>query len=388
MNVLKFIKGARARDHESLARVVQANTGFALSLYQKLLETEGNLFFSPFSISNALAMTCAGARGATAAQMLQVLHFLPDQEQLHPAFALLEEKLGQVWKKGKIQLEIANTLWPNQDYKLLKEFQVLLNKYYGAHISPLDFADEPAARRIINAWVEDKTQNRIQDLIPSGLLDGLTRLVLVNAIYFKGAWANPFDPDSTSDQPFSTPAGPLPVPMMNLKHTFKYAEAEGLQILELPYAGDDLSMLVLLPRQTGGLAKLEASIGMETLQIWTGNLAPTEVNVSLPKFELAFPFRLDDTLQAMGMLDAFSTKADFSGMDGTRKLFIGAALHKAFVVVNEQGTEAAAATAMIMLTKTLAFPSVVFLADHPFVFLIRENSTGSILFIGRLTNPS
>jgi serpin B len=211
---------------------------------------------------------------------------------------------------------------------------------------------------------------------------------LVNAIYFKGDWASQFDQSLTSEAPFwVTSDEQVQIPIMTQKHKFRYGEDNGLQILELPYAGDDLSMLVLLPRETGGLAKLEESLAVENLDRWTRNLQETEVVVSLPRFEITFPFRLDDTLKSMGMVDAFSDKSDFSGMDGSKKLYIGAVLHKAFVVVNEQGTEAAAATAVIMQLKGLAFPPVVFRADHPFVFLIRENSTGSILFLGRVVNP-
>ena len=185
----------------------------------------------------------------------------------------------------------------------------------------------------------------------------------------------------------TAPNEQVQAPLMTCKHEFRYAEDAGLQILELPYAGNDLSMIVLLPGEAGGLTKLEESLAVENLDKWTRNMQATDVEVFLPRFEITFPFRLDDTLKSMGMLDAFLDKADFSGMDGRKELYIGAVLHKAFVVVNEQGTEAAAATALTMQSKGLSFPSVVFRADHPFVFLIRENNTGSILFFGRVTNP-
>jgi len=213
--------------------------------------------------------------------------------------------------------------------------------------------------------------------------------VLVNAIYFKGTWANEFDPNLTADAPFlSASDAQVQVPMMTRKHNYRYAESAGMQVLELPYAGERLSMLVLLPAEVDGLAKLEDTLTAESLESWIKGLNETEVDVSLPKFELSFPFRLDDTLISLGMADAFTEQADFSGMDGSRELYIGAVLHKAFVAVNEQGTEAAAATAVIMQTKGLAISSIVFRADHPFVFLIRDTSTGSILFIGRVTNPA
>jgi serpin B len=384
-----FKKNEEKADPASLATAVQGNTLFALDLYRHLRGTEGSLFFSPYSISTALAMTWAGARGETQAQMAQALHFLLDQQGVHPAFARLGAKLAEVEKKGQVQLKVANSLWPSKGFKFQREYLALVRKFYGVRITPVDFGEEEAARRTINAWVEARTEDKIKDLIAEGILDALTRLVLVNAIYFKGAWASPFDQNLSEAAPFRTaPDQEVQVMMMTSKHTFGYAEAQDLQVLELPYAGDDLSMLVLLPRQADGLAKMEESLSVENLDRWTASLAETEVQASLPRFELSFPFRLDDTLKAMGMVAAFFGEADFSGMDGSRELFIGAVLHKAFVEVNEQGTEAAAATAVIMQRKAFSFPAVVFQADHPFVFLIRENSTGSILFLGRLVNPA
>jgi serpin B len=374
---------------QSFLDVVQGNNKFAVDLYQKLQGLEGNLFFSPYSISTALAMTYAGARADTQTQMAQALHFLPDQKRLHPIFALLAKKLGEAGEKGYVQLRIANALWPRKGDKFLKAYLALMKTLYGVRFTPVDFGEEDKARHIINNWVAEKTDNKIKDLIASGVLDAGTRLVLVNAIYFKGDWASPFDAGLTSQAPFlAASGGPIQVPMMTLKHTFMYAEDEKLQALELPYAGDHLSMFLLLPRENDGLAKLEESLAVEFLDNWTKALAENEVDVFLPRFELTFPFRLDDTLKTMGMIDAFSGKADFSGMDGSKELFIGAILHKAFVTVNEKGTEAAAATAVAMQTKALAFQPIIFRADHPFVFLIRENRTGSILFMGRVMDPA
>jgi serpin B len=383
-----FKKHVSKEDQSRLEAVVKGNTEFALDLYQKLRNAEGNLFFSPHSISSALAMTYAGAFGDTQTQMAQALHFLPDRKQFHPAFALLGAKLKEAVKQGHIQLKVANTLWPRKGYEFLKEFLALAKKFYEVRITPIDYDDEEAARQTINNWVEERTGNRIKNLIPSGVLDSMTRLVLVNAIYFKGDWANQFDPALTSQAPFSiAPNIQEQVPMMIRKHEFRYMEDSDLQILELPYAGDDLSMIVALPKEIDGLEKLEASLTVDKLNRWTSNLEGAQVDVSLPRFEATFPLRLDDILKSMGMVNAFSDKADFSGMDGSRELFIGAILHKAFIAVNEQGTEAAAATAVIMQTKAFAIPPIVFRADHPFVFFIRENRTGSILFIGRVKNP-
>jgi serpin B len=384
-----FSRKKQEINHSNLEAVVQGNAAFALDLYSKLRVTDGNLFFSPFSISTALAMTYAGARGDTQTQMADALHFISDQDQLHQGFALIAKGLNDAEKKGHIRLKIANAIWPRKGYRLLKAFLALTRKFYGVQVNPVDYKDEEKARYTINAWVEDKTESKIKELIASGVLDGATRLVLVNAIYFKGDWAHQFDPALTSPAEFQVvPGRPVQVPMMTVRHSFRYVEGQDVQILELPYAGGDLSMLVLLPKEVDGLAKLEEYLAAENLDGWVKNLADTEVDVSLPRFELTFPFRLDDTLKSMGMPDAFSDQADFSGMDGTRQLFIGAALHKAFVAVNEQGTEAAAATAVVMLTKAVFIPPVVFRADHPFIFLIRENGTGSILFIGRVMNPA
>jgi serpin B len=373
----------------SVETVVRGNTEFALALYHKLRTEKGNLFFSPYSISTALAMTYAGARGNTAAQMAQALHFLLDQEQLHPAFASLEARLGEIAGKGHIQLRVANALWPQEGYAFLDAFLALTKRYYGVRVTAVDYGDTERARRTINTWIEEKTEHKIQDIIPPGLLDALTRLVLVNAIYFKGDWASQFDPDLTSDAPFwITPDEQIQAPMMSQVHRFRYREGDGLQVLELAYAGDDLSMVVLLPREIDGLADLEERLTVENLDTWTAHLWQTEVEVSLPRFEMAFPARLSGILMSMGIVDAFSdSAADFSGMDGTKALKIAAVLHKAFVAVNEKGTEAAAATAVIMKLKALPSPPPVFRADHPFVFLIRENSTGSILFLGRVANP-
>jgi serine protease inhibitor len=377
----------RKKADSSVETVVQGNTEFALALYQKLRTEEGNLFFSPYSISAALAMTYAGARGNTQVEMAQALHFLLDQEQLHPAFAFLRARLGDIGRKGQVQMRVANALWPQKGYALLKEFLALTKQYYGVLVTAVDYGDAETARRTINAWIEEKTENRIQEMIPRTLLDATTCLVLVNAIYFKGNWASQFDQSLTSDAPFwVTPAEQVQVPMMSQTIEFGYREGDGLQVLELPYAGDDLSMIVLLPSEIDGLAELEERLTVENLGTWTRGLWQREVQVFLPRFEITFPFRLDDTLKSMGMVDAFGN-ADFSGMDGTKSLYIGAALHRAFVAVNEEGTKAAAATAALMKSMGLDLLPPTFRADHPFVFLIRENSTGSILFLGRVVNP-
>jgi serpin B len=387
MNLFK--QNAREKGLPSVETTVQGNTEFAFNLYQRLRKAEGNLFFSPYSISTALAMTYAGARGDTEVQIAHALHFLLDQGQLHPSFAVLEAKLGDIGSKGHIKLRVANTLWPQKGYALLEEFLALTKQNYGVLITPVDYGNEKATRQTINSWAQEKTEGKIKDLIPPGMLNDLTRLILVNAIYFKGDWASRFDRNLTRNAPFwITPDEQVQVPMMIQKHEFRYGESDGLQVLELPYIGDDLSMIVLLPTETDGLAKLEESMTVENLYQWTKDLWEKEVEVFLPRFEITFPFRLDDALKSMGMVNAFSDEADFSGMDGSKALYIAAVLHKAFVAVNEAGTEAAAAAAVIMKSKGLPSSPPAFRADHPFVFLVRENSTGSILFLGRVLNPA
>jgi serine protease inhibitor len=381
-------------DSPGVASAVGGNTRFALDLYRILRPTPGNLFLSPYSISVALAMTYAGARGETAAQMARTLGFDPDQKELHAAFAALEARLREVGKRGAVQLSVANRLWPHRKYAFLKDYLGLLRRFYGVRVTPVDYGDEEAARRTINAWVEEQTRHKIRDLIPPGVLTDLTRLVLANAIYFKGSWSSPFEVSLTSAAPFRvTPDQQAQVKMMARKTGFGYREFSGLQVLDLPYAGDDLSMIVLLPseqdapRGRDALAQLEDALTAENLERWTGNLIETEVQVFLPRFEVTFSVRLDGALVSLGMADVFSGQADFSGMDGSKELYIGAVLHKAFVVVNEEGTEAAAATAVIVFGLSMPRPAPVFRADHPFLFLICEKRTGSILFLGRVVNP-
>ncbi len=373
-----------------LQAVVQGNTRFALDFYHQLQLSGGNLFFSPYSLSTALAMTYAGARGETAAQMARTLHFPPGQMQLHPAFAAMEAKLAKVEKKGQVQFKVANSLWPQEEYPFLEEFLALAQQFYGVRITALDYRKTEAARRTINTWVEDKTEHKITELIPPGLLNALTRLVLVNAIYFKGDWASRFNPLGTQPAPFwLTPEEQAPVPLMHHKAEFSYQKLDHFQVVALPYAGRALSMLVLLPDEVDGLAKLEAELTIENLDRWTRELYPEEVDLFLPRFSLTIPFRLSSLLQSLGMWDAFSDHADFSGMDGSRNLLIEEVLHKAYVQVNEEGTQAAAATAVVARWLSAEpIPVPVVRADHPFIFLIRENTTGSLLFIGRLVDPS
>ncbi|MGA2257956.1 MAG: serpin family protein [Thermoguttaceae bacterium] len=369
-----------------VSAVVEGNNQFALDLYAKLRgEQADNLFFSPYSISTALAMTCAGARGETEKQMAGVLHFPVPQDRIPSAFASLMAKL-QSPKDGN-QLRIANRLWGQQGYDFLPEFLRVTREQYKAELALLDFATKAEeARKVINAWVEKQTEEKIKDLIQPGVLDQMTRLVLTNAIYFKGKWASQFDKKATQEAPFKlTPTKTVTVPMMHRKDSFKYGAMDDAQILELPYVGEKLSMLVVLPKAVDGLADVEKRL--TDLGKWLPAFRKQEVNVYLPRFTMTSQFQMNEALKSLGMASAFAPDAaDFSGMDGKRDLSISAVIHKAFVDVNEEGTEAAAATGVVMRAKAVRI-TPVFRADHPFVFLIRDTGTGAILFVGRVVNP-
>ena len=375
-----------------LAGLTGGNTAFALDLYARLKSADGNLFFSPYSISTCLGMTYAGARGATAAQMAQTLHFDTNPLRLGAAFGELQQQLNNEPEKKGIELNLANGLWGLQDHPFLPTFLKLAQQSYDAHWEQVDFRSHAeAVRTEINDWVDRQTKGKITGLIAPGLLGPATRLVLVNAIYFKGSWMRKFDERATTQAPFTvTPKQKPEVALMNLTADFKYAEVDGLQLLELPYAGDELGMVVLLPPEPEGLNSVEARLNSQALNRWLAQAREQKVAVSLPKFKLAAQFSLAQPLAEMGMTDAFSLQADFSGMDGERDLFLSAVVHKAFVEVNEAGTEAAAATAVVMRSNAVMRPrpTPVFRADHPFLFLIRDRHSGSILFLGRLVDPT
>lgn len=372
------------------AAVVAGNTRFSLDLYRQLRAAEGNLFFSPYSISTALAMTYAGASGTTRQQMAETLHFMPDQRMLHPAFSSIQSQLKQEQEKGALELSIANALWIEKNFSLLQTFTDLTGRYYEAALKKVDFTNETEKSRLtINTWVEEKTKNKIQELIKPGVLDSSTRLVLTNAIYFKGNWARRFKQDRTKEEQFwIAPGTAVMVPMMNQQDEFGYMEDETLQALEMPYAGDSLSMIVLLPRKIDGLKGLEDILTAEALTSRLDGVRKHDVRVCMPRFTMTAQFELAKILGAMGMPEAFSAKGDFSGMTGGKDLFISAVVHKAFVDVNEEGTEAAAATGVAMRLTAAPAPPPLFRADHPFIFLIRHKPSGSILFLGRVANPA
>jgi serpin B len=377
-----------------LALLTGGNSAFAFDLYQALKEKDGNLFYSPHSISVALAMTYAGARGDTAEQMADTLEFLLEQERLHPAFNWLDAELasrgeGAQGKDGEgFRLNIVNAIWGQKDYSFLTEFLDVLAENYGAGLRILDFMTEPEKSRItINEWVSDQTEDRIKDLIPQDAIDALTRLVLTNAIYFNAAWAYPFDEDVTANGAFYLlDGGQVTVPMMRQTESFGYTDGEGYQAVELLYDGDELSMVVLLPA-SGDFQVFEEGLEAEKVSDIMSGLQPAQVALTMPKFEFDSDFSLKDTLTEMGMPIAFSGAADFSGMTGTADLCISEVLHKAFVSVDEAGTEAAAATAVIMRETAVPGEPADVTIDRPFIFLIRDIETGAILFVGRVLNP-
>ena len=376
-----------------IVALVDGNGTFAFDLYQALKDSDDNVFYSPYSISLALAMTYAGARGETEQQMADTLHFILSQNQLHPAFNRLDQELSKRGEgaKGKdgegFRLNIANAIWGQKDYEFLTQFLDVLAENYGAGLRILDFIKSPEDSRItINDWVSDETEDRIKDLIPQGAIDSITRLVLTNAIYFNAAWQFPFNEDATADGTFYLlHGGEIVVPMMKQTESFGYAEGDGYQAVELPYDGHDLSMVILLPR-SDQFEAFEDSISYQSVQGILSNLESREVNLTMPKFEFESEFSLAKTLAAMGMPLAFSANADFSGMTGNRDLFIDEVIHKSFVSVDEAGTEAAAATAVIMKLTAIPGMPVNVTIDRPFIFLIRDIDTGAILFVGRVLN--
>jgi serpin B len=381
-----------------LADLMDGNSAFAFDLYQVLREDEenDNLLYSPYSISLVLAMTYAGARGETNQQMVGALHFALSQDRLHPAFNRLDLALAHRGEgaRGKdredFRLDIVNALWGQEGYEFLPEFLDILAENYGAGLRLLDFVNAPEESRVtINDWVSDQTEGRIEDLIPEGVIDELTRLVLTNAIYFNAAWAEPFEPDLTDDGTFYLlDGGEITVPMMKQTESFGYAEGKGYQAVELPYDGGELSMAILLPER-GRFEPFEGTLDAEQVDVIVKDLSTRRVALTMPRFEFESGFSLKEALSAMSMPDAFLYKvADFSGMDGTRELFIGQVIHKAFVSVDEAGTEAAAASAMVGPGAAPPEEAVEVTVDRPFIFLIRDIETGAILFVGRVVDPS
>ncbi len=368
--------------------VVRGNNEFAFDLYRRLARKEGNLVFSPYSISTALAMTYAGARGETADEMAKVLHFTLGRERLHPAFGATAERLRGDGKPRPFLFLTANALWGQRGLGFRDEFLSLTRECYGAGLREVDFAgDAEGSRRSINRWVEEQTQKKILEILKPGDVGGSTRLVLTNALYLKATWEMPFDKKRTKEARFEvSPERHVAVPMMQAgMEIFNYFEGAEFGLLELPYKGRQLSMIVLLPRKKWGLPGVEKSLTAAGLAEAISKLHPHAGDVALPRFLARSRLLLNEELKALGMPKAFGEGADFSGIAGGRGLRVGLVVHDTFTDVDEVGTEAASATAVGL--PGLAVPTFSFRADHPFLFLIRERPTGNIFFIGRVADP-
>lgn len=380
-------------DEDSLSALVDGNNAFALDLYQSLRSGTGNLILSPFSISLALAMTYAGARGETEAQMAQTMNFSA-QDEVHPAFnaldlALEESDINLDKDQEPMQLNIANAVWAEQTFSFLQDYLDLIAVNYGAGVHVSDFKNnfEPT-RKEINQWVSDETEDKIKDLLPEDSIGPDTRMVLVNAIYFKADWLDQFDANDTFDNTFNLVDGSqVTVPMMGQSMFIPYVSGDGYQAVELPYAGNSAAMDIIVP-DSGRFEEIESTLTADTLDGILSNMQQSSLVLRMPKFEFESSFSLTDALSIMGMPAAFDRNAaDFSGMTGQKDLFIGNVIHKAFVAVDEEGTEAAAATAVVMEAAGAPFFDLTLIVDRPFIFLIRDLESGQILFIGRVMNP-
>ncbi|MGE0708983.1 MAG: serpin family protein [Planctomycetota bacterium] len=389
---------ALANDAQAAKAAADGSNGFAVDLYRAIKDQPGNQFFSPYSVSVALAMTREGARGETAAEMDRVLHFPQDLAKAHEALRLglvppVHEEYGEHGreKRPAFALEVANRLWGQQGSQFVPAFLKTLDDRYAAPLERIDFRQTAAARKRINDWVAERTKDKIKDIVPEGLPEPDTRLALANAIYFKASWTHPFREHGTKDEAFHLGGGQdAQVKLMRVGGRFALGEDERVQVLELPYGRGETSMVVVLPKDPAGLKQVEGALSAEALGGWLRLLRRQRVDVALPRFEFTVPLDLTETLQGMGMRRAFSGQADFSGMSTEERLFIGVVLHKAFVAVDEKGTEAAAATVVMMEKGAAPRPETpaVFRADHPFLFLIRDTRSGAILFMGRVLDPT
>lgn len=382
---------------EDIDNVIDANNQFALDFYSELKDKEeDNIFFSPYSISTALAMVYEGAKGKTADEIQSVFHFPEDDDSRRTAYAEIFDEINK--KEKKYKLHAANALWAQEDYQFSDEYFKIIEEYYEGKIANLDFKKNPEGSRvIINNWVEGQTNNKIKDLIPPGVLNVITKLVLTNAIYFKGEWVRQFNENDTKEEDFrinkNNSVRALMMRRTDDEAIFNYTENNRIQMLEMPYSGEELSMLILLPKNDD-LERLENSLSIKKLSGWKKDLEEQRVKIFIPKFKFETKYFMAKDLEAMGMPTAFSDLADFSGMvreEEKEGLKIDKVIHQTFIEVNEKGTEAAAATGVIMTPIGIGGikkPKIpIFRADHPFIFLIQDRETGNILFMGRVTNP-
>lgn len=382
---------------EDLKALATDNATFAFDLYRQLKTGQsGNFFYSPYSISQALAMTYAGAAGGTAQQMAAALKFSLPGTQLHPAFNKLALELASrseiedVPADQQFCLNVANSIWGQQGQGFLPDFLDTLAVNYGAGLQMVDFTSDPEGiRKSINDWVAQQTADKIKDLIPQGAIDALTRMVLANAIYFNTSWLNQFEKSLTRDGEFILQGQDvISVPMMHQTESLGTMSGDGYRVVVLPYVGYQLSMMVIVP-DYDQFADVESQLSPEFLDAILANLQYGQVKLGMPKFKIETSFELNSALAALGMTDAFDPdRADFSAMDGKRDLYISDVIHKAYVSVDETGTEAAAATAVIMRTTAMPAEPVPFDVDRPFIFVIRDEPTGTVLFVGRVMKPT
>jgi serpin B len=379
------VAGQTAAVSPAVKDTTQNLNSLATELYEHAsVSDKGNLFFSPYSIQTALGMAYAGARGQTATEMASTLHFVAGQDA-HARLSELQQVLnGEL--KGSNTLDTANGLWVASKLKLLDSFSKIMQTDYNGAAHTVDAFNE-TVRGQINGWVEQKTRNKIKDLIPPGGVNAMTRLVLANAIYFKGSWLNKFEAPRTREVDFHAAGGKtVKAQMMSQNKKFAFSQDNSVQVLELPYEGDELAMVVVLPRAQNGMENLQVT--SDAVRRWCESRgARPEVNVSLPKFKIAWKSEMSGLLSKMGMPTAFTDAADLSGIDGQRDLYISKVFHKTWVEVDEKGTEAAAATGVGISTMAVMQPAV-FNADHPFLFLIRDKRSGAILFMGRVSDPT
>jgi len=388
VSLITFLPIAKADDN--LQTMVKSNNAFGFDLYHKFKGERGNLFFSPYSISTALAMTYEGAKGQTAKEMQTVLHLPDDKQKIRSGFVNIYNELNKEGKSYK--LTTANALWAQKDYPFINEYFKVVDEYYNGRVTNLDFkTDTENSRVTINNWIEDKTNDKIKDLIPVGMLSPMTRLVLTNAIYFRADWSDQFRAEDTRDGQFKLHSGQnVDVRMMHKTNHYNYGETNNLQILEMDYLGNDLSMLIILPKENN-ITQIENIFNKEKLDDWKNDMGKEKVRIALPKFKFKTKYFMTDTLKEMGMPTAFKWPgSDFTGMSPTNELYIDEVIHQTFVEVAEYGTEAAAATAVLMKAGAALQQEQpkIFNANHPFIFIIQQKDSGNILFMGRMSDPT
>lgn len=368
--------------------LVDAGNRFGLELFKMVSSGNENIIVSPWSVSTAMAMTYGGAAGETEKQMAAVLHFEPNTDDFHAKYSAYIEAIRKLDGKG-IQLHVANALWAQKNYDFRKEYLKSTTSHYGAALKYADFrGNTEGARKAINEWTEAETEKKITNLLAPGMLNDMTRLVLVNAIYFQSNWEKQFDKKKTTVMDFFMDENTrIQVPFMVAEDNFGYSKNENCELLRLDYKGGNVSMIILLPLDKNGLNDLIQSLTVEKFNAMTSDINPLKTRVLLPKFKTTSEFELSDVLKKMGMPHPFSTEADLSLMTGKKDLQIDKVVHKAFIEVDETGTEAAAATAVVIREKSAPVGLQEFRADHPFMFVIRDNSSGTILFSGKIFNP-